>query len=87
MTKDELRKHIQLFQDTEEIINLLDKKYGINIINSGLTKPNFYNNYNMLIHNLLVSIFGDLNTDLIEEYCFGQVSISFDELCNRLNLA
>ena len=87
MNKDDLRKHIQLFQDTEEIVKLLNEKFGVNIINSGLSKPNFYNNYNLLIHNLLVSIFGDLNTDLIEEFCFGQLDISFDELCNRINLA
>ena len=84
MTRDELRKHIDLYRNTEYLVTELNTKYGINIQDS--TNPNFYNNYNLIIHNLLVSIFGDLNVDLLEEYIFEQIDISFEELCQRLNI-
>lgn len=84
MTRDELYKHIKLYKKTEQIIFELGNKYGIEVWNSKY--PNFYNNYNLLIHNLLVSIFGEENTNLIEEYIFEQTDISFDELCKILNI-
>jgi hypothetical protein len=84
MTKDELQKHINLYRDTEYLVSELNSKYGINIQDS--KNPNFYNNYNLIIHNLLVSIFGDLNVDLLEEYIFDQTNISFDELCQKLGI-
>lgn len=84
MTRDELQKHINLYRNTEYLVLELKNKYGIDIQNS--STPNIYNNYNLLIHNLLVSIFGDLNVDLIEEYIFNQIDISFEELCKKLNI-
>lgn len=88
MTKDELKKHIQLYKETEDIVMKLDSDYGISLCNMGpSSKNNFYNNYNLIIHNLLVSIFGDLKTDLIEEYAFDQWSeMTFNDLCNRLEI-
>lgn len=84
MTRDELYKHIELYKKTEQIIFELSEKYGIEVWNSKC--PNFYNNYNLLIHNLLVSIFGENNTNLIEEYIFEQTDMSFDELCKILQI-
>jgi len=84
MTRSELQKHIDLYKKTENIISELDEKYGINFWDSAT--PNFYNNYNLLIHNLLVNIFGEANTCTIEEYVFDQLNISFDELCNILEI-
>lgn len=88
MTKDELEKHIQLYKETEDIVMKLDSDYGISLCNMGpSSKNNFYNNYNLIIHNLLVSIFGDLKTDLIEEYAFDQwPEMTFDDLCNKLEI-
>lgn len=84
MTRKELEKHIKLYKETENIIFELDNKYGINVWNSNI--PNFYNNYNLLIHNLIVGIFGEENAELIEEYIFEQNNLTFDELCNHLNI-
>ena len=84
MTRDELQKHIKLYKATEDTVLELDKKYGINIWES--SSPNIYNNYNLLIHNLLVDIFGDEKTDLIESYIFEQLTITFEQLCEKLNI-
>jgi len=84
MTKKELEKHIKLYKDTEQTVFELDKQFGINIWNSSTT--NFYNNYNLIIHNLLVSIFDDKKVELLEEYIFEQNNLSFNELCNKLNI-
>lgn len=84
MTKKELEKHIKLYKDTENAIFELDKQFGINIWDSA--KPNFYNNFNLIIHNLLVNIFDDKKVELLEEYIFEQNNLSFDELCNKLNI-
>lgn len=78
MTKDELKNHINLYKKTESIILELDNNYGIQVWNS--YNPNFYNNYNLMIHNLLLSIFGEDGVELIEEYIFDQITITFDEL-------
>ena len=84
MNRIELLNHIELYRKTEDIILELDEKYGINVW--GSNNVNFYNNYNLLIHNLLVNIFGDMKTDLIEEFIWGQINITFDELCEKLGI-
>jgi len=84
MTRDELEKHIKLYKNTEDTVFELDEKYGINIW--GSPNPNIYNNYNLLIHNLLVDIFGDEKTDLIESYIFEEMDITFEQLCEKLNI-
>lgn len=84
MNKEQLRKHIELYKQTEKSVLELDTKFGINIWDS--KKPNFYNNYNLLIHNLLVDIFGDKKVDILEEYIFEQNYLVFDELCEILNI-
>lgn len=82
MTKEELKKHIDLYKQTEQVITDLDSKYGINVWDSKY--PNFYNNYNLLIHNLLQCIFGEQKTDLLEDYMFDQTDLTFDELYEAL---
>lgn len=83
MTKEELEKHINLYRDAEKDITELDDKYGIRIWDS--TNPNFYNKYNLVIHNLLKNIFGEENTWLIEDYIFKQIDMSFDDLWEKIN--
>lgn len=84
MNRDALKKHIELYKKTEDIIRALDSDYGINIWDS--TRPNFYNNYNLLIHNLLVEIFGETKVETLEDYLFEQTDISFDKLCEILEV-
>lgn len=84
MTRDELQKHIELYRNTEDIVFELDEKYGINIWNS--KNPNIYNSYNLLIHNLLVEIFGEDNTELIENYIFEETNLTFEQLCEILKI-
>lgn len=84
MNRDALKKHIELYRKTEDIIRVLDSDYGINIWDS--TRPNFYNNYNLLIHNLLVEIFGETKVETLEDYLFEQTDISFDKLCEILEV-
>lgn len=84
MTRDELQKHIELYRNTEDIVFELDEKYGINIWNS--KNPNIYNSYNLLIHNLLVQIFGEDNTELIENYIFEETNLTFEQLCEILKI-
>ena len=85
MSKNELFEHIELYKKTEKDVTQLDDQFGIRIWDS--TKPNFYNNYNLIIHHLLVSIFGEEHTQLIEEYAFDQIDMTFDELCKILNIS
>ena len=84
MTKQKLNELIQLYINTEKTVEELDTKYGICIWDS--KNPNFYNNYHLIIHNLFVEIFGDLKTDILEEYLWAQRDISFDKLCDILNI-
>lgn len=84
MTRDELKQHIALYKKTEDEVFELENKFGIRIWDS--KEPNFYNNYNLMIHRLLADIFGEVKSELIEDYIFEQVNISFDELCEYLNI-
>lgn len=84
MTRDKLQKHIELYKSTEDTVFELDEKYGINIWNS--RNPNIYNNYNLLIHNLLVEVFGEENTELIESYIFEETDLTFEQLCEFLKI-
>ena len=84
MNKQKFKDLIQLYINTENIIKELDTKYGIRIWDS--KNPNFYNNYHLMIHNLFVEIFGGLNTDVLEDYLWEQTDISFDKLCDILNI-
>ena len=84
MTKEQLKEIIELYKNTESAVIELDDKYGICVWNSD--KPNFYNNYNLIIHKFWVILFGQENTDILEEYIFEQNSLTFDELCNILEI-
>ena len=83
MNKDDLKKHIELYKSTEQTIFELDNKFGINIWNSA--KSNFYNNYNLIIHNLLLDIFGEEKVELLEDFIFDQTNLTFDQLWEILN--
>lgn len=83
MTKLELEKILNLYQDTENTIRYLDNKFGICLFHSN--QNNFYNNYNLLIRKLLEQIFTLEQVDLIEYYIFNENNLTFDELYKKLN--
>lgn len=84
MTREKLSEFIDLYRESESIILRLYLEFGIDLYSSN--KPNIYNNFNLLIHELLVEICGDENTDLLEEYIFQQTTVPFDDLCKKLNI-
>lgn len=85
MTRNMLKKFTDLWKQTEDQIMELDHNYGIQVWQS--SKANFYNNYNLLIHNLLVELIGEEKSDMVENYCFDLNPLyTFDELCNKLNI-
>lgn len=85
MTKQELKDYIELYRKTEQQITDLDDKYGIRIWDSA--EPNFYNNYNLLLHKLLLQIFGTVKTNLLEDYIFNSIEITEDDLYESLDVS
>lgn len=82
MTKDELKNIIEKYKNAENDIMELDDKFGMRIWNS--KNENFYNKYNYIIFKLLESIYGLEKEQLLEEYIFEQIEMTFDELYNYL---
>lgn len=78
MTKTELRKIINFYWAAEEDSHKICGRW--------FTTTEFYCNYTRVIHDLLVHIFGDHKTDILEEFIFRQTSINFDELCVLLDI-
>ena len=77
MDKELLRTIIDKYQKAEESVSKLDREFGINIWNSA--NENFYNKYNYIIFKLFNEIYGDSKRELIEDYIFKQVDMTFDE--------
>lgn len=84
MRKSQLKEYIDLYRETEKSITDLDDKFGIRIWDS--KDSNFYNNYNLMLHKLLVIIFDEVKVDLLEDYIFEQIEMTFDELCKALEI-
>lgn len=85
MSKEFLQKYIDLYKLTEKQVVDLDDKFGVQIWNS--RTPNFYNNYNLIIRRLLVELFqSEEKVDLLENYIFEQIEMTFDELCKALEI-
>jgi len=82
MSKDELKNIIEKYKEVEDDISKLDDEFGICIWNS--KKENFYNKYNYIIFKLLENIYGSEKEQLIEEYIFDQIEMTFDDLYNYL---
>lgn len=68
MNKEKLTQFIKLYRKTEKTVCELRTDYGIDLQNSKFS--NFYNNYNLLIHILLVELYGEQCTDMIEDCVF-----------------
>lgn len=83
MTKEQLKTLIDKYKFAEKQISDLDRTYGICLWNSN--KPNFYNEYNYIIFNLIEDVFGEKKRILIEDVIFDQTSMTFDELWDILN--
>lgn len=82
MNKDELRNIIEKYIEAENDISKLDDEFGICVWSS--KKENFYNKYNYIIFKLLENIYGPEKKELLEEYIFNQVEMTFDDLYDYL---
>lgn len=82
MNKDELKNIIEKYREIEDDVSKLDDEFGICIWNS--KKENFYNKYNYIIFKLLENIYTPEKRELLEEYIFEQVEMTFDDLYNYL---
>lgn len=82
MSKDELKNIIEKYKEVEDDVSKLDDKFGICIWNS--KKENFYNKYNYIIFKLLENIYTPEKRELLEEYIFNQIEMTFDDLYNYL---
>ena len=82
MNKDELKNIIEKYREVEDDVSKLDNEFGICIWNS--KKENFYNKYNYIIFKLLENIYTPEKRELLEEYIFNQVEMTFDDLYNYL---
>jgi len=77
MTKSELKKYVDTYnKNLIHLRNYENKSEEFNCIVS---------NYEYMLRLLLTNIFGEINSDLIEEYLFKQRQISFDTLWNKIN--
>jgi len=77
MTKSELKKYVDTYnKNLIHLRNYENKSEEFNYIVS---------NYEYMLRLLLTNIFGEINSDLIEEYLFKQRQISFDTLWNKIN--
>lgn len=84
MTKKELEKIINKYSNVESDMSKLFFDHGINVYNS--TCENFYNKYNYIICTLFEHLFGNDGRKLIEKYVFEDHNITFNELCEKLNI-
>lgn len=84
MTKQQLKDIIDKYQTADDEVSQLDRLYGICIYNA--YSENFFNKYNWIIFKLLEYQFGAKNIEMIENYIFKQVDMTFDELCEALEV-
>lgn len=84
INKETFKAIIDKYSEAEEIISQLDNDYGINLWDS--SNENFYNKYNYCIFELLQSIFGEDGRMLIEDYLFGGLDATFDDICISLEI-
>ncbi len=77
MTKNEFKEYVSIYnKNLIHLRNYENKSEEFNYIVS---------NYEYMLRLLLTNVFGELNSDLIEEYLFKQRQISFDTLWNKIN--
>lgn len=84
MTRKELERIINKYSDVESTMSKLFFDYGINVYNS--MSENFYNKYNYIICKLFEHLFGNDGRELIEKHVFENHGMTFDELCEKLNI-
>lgn len=84
MTKKDLENIICKYNSAESEVVELDSRFGICLYNS--SSENFYNKYNYVIFKLFEHMFGNEGRELIEEYLFEVTNLTFDELCEKLNI-
>lgn len=77
-TKKELKSYISNYKSLENKIHELSKLIG------DVSDSLIFLNYEKIIHDFLVKMYGDLGTDLLEEYIFDQIDMDFDTLYDIL---
>lgn len=82
MNKQEFAELLSNYLEAEEAIEKLNE-LGVDIWSAEKT---FYHNYNYIIFKLLSYHFGEENKELIECFLFGEIEISFEELCERIDI-
>jgi hypothetical protein len=84
MNKKDLENLICKYNNVESDMSRLHFEFGINVY--GSLSENFYNKYNYIIFKLFEHMFGYDGKNLIEDYIFEQTDMTFDELCEKLNI-
>lgn len=77
MTKNEFKEYIDMYRN-----NLIHIK---NYKNNAKEFENIISNYEYMLRLLSNNTFGEIGSDLIEEYLYKQRQMSFDALWNKLN--
>ena len=78
-SKEELKKYIINYN------KLQDDIYKASSVLGPIFDSPIFTGYELIIHNLLVKMYGDLGTDLLEEYIFKQIDMGFDDLFDILS--
>ena len=84
MKKQELKTILDTYREAENQVRLLDMDFGICLYNSN--KESFYHNYNYIIRKLFEQIFTNEQCDLIETFLFEECDLTFEGLCDRLEI-
>ena len=84
MKKQELKIILDTYREAENQVRLLDMDFGICLYNSN--KESFYHDYNYIIRKLFEQIFTNDQCDLIETFLFEECDLTFEELCDRLEI-
>ena len=84
MKKRELKLILDTDREAENQVRLLDMNFGICLYNSN--KESFYHDYNYIIRKLFEQIFTNDQCDLIETFLFDECDLTFEGLCDRLEI-
>lgn len=82
--KQDLKIILDTYREAENQVRLLDMDFGICLYNSN--KESFYHDYNYIIRKLFEQIFTNDQCDLIETFLFDECDLTFEGLCDRLEI-
>lgn len=82
--KQDLKTILDTYREAENQVRLLDMDFGICLYNSN--KGSFFHDYNYIIRKLFEQIFTNDQCDLIETFLFDECDLTFEGLCDRLEI-